>query len=85
MKIWSICEPGPCTNCTEKQRTVQDLLVNEYDVKEERPVCYFSKRLNKHEMDYWPTELEVAGLVWTVRSIRHLIQDAAKVIFYTDH
>jgi hypothetical protein len=75
----------PAHVARERQWTVRDLMVNEYDAKAEMPVCFLSKRLNKHEMNYWPTELEVAGLVWTVRKIRHLIEDASKVIVYTDH
>jgi hypothetical protein len=57
----------------------------QYDPTLERPICYLSKRLNKHEQNYWPTELEVAGLVWTVRKIRHLVDDAKKVSVFTDH
>jgi hypothetical protein len=47
--------------------TVLDPTAERYDHTLERPVCFLSKRLNRHEMNYWPTELEVAGLVWTVR------------------
>jgi hypothetical protein len=59
----------PAHVARERQWTVRDLMVNEYDATAEMPVCFLSKRLNKHEMNYWPTELEVAGLVWTVRKI----------------
>ena len=38
------------------------------------------------EKNYWPTELEVAGLVWTVKKIRHMIESSkSKVVVYTDH
>ena len=56
-----------------------------YNQEAERPICYLSKRLNKHEMNYWPTELEVAGLVWTVKKTRHFIDDAPKIFAFTDH
>ena len=35
---------------------------------------------------YWPTELEVAGLVWAIRKLRQLIEASQiPTIFYTDH
>ncbi|KXG45644.1 uncharacterized protein PGRI_034110 [Penicillium griseofulvum] len=38
------------------------------------------------ERNYWPTELEVACLVWAVRKTRHLIEDCrTPVVIYTDH
>ena len=34
----------------------------------------------------WPTELEVAGLVWAIRKIRHLFDNSPlATIVYTDH
>jgi hypothetical protein len=69
----------------KKAATVLDPTAENYDIKMEKPVCYLSKRLNKHEMNYWPTELEVAGLVWTIRKIRHLVDDSDKVFVFTDH
>lgn len=38
-------------------------------------------------MNYWPTELEVAGIVWVVKKIRYLIESSQvpPVIIYTDH
>ena len=54
--------------------------------KKIRPIMFLSRLLTAAEMNYWPTELEVAGLVWTVRKIRHLIESSkSKVIVYTDH
>ena len=50
------------------------------------PVLFLSKMLNQAESHYWPTELEVAGLVWTIRRLRHLIEASKHpVIVYTDH
>ena len=49
-------------------------------------VMFLSRLLTDAERNYWPTELEVAGLVWAVRKIRHLIESSkAKVVVYTDH
>ena len=51
-----------------------------------RPIMFLSKLLTDAERNYWPTELEVAGLVWTVRKVRHLIESSkSKVVVYTDH
>jgi hypothetical protein len=76
--VWSFSD-------TQRAATVLDPTAPNYDHALERPICYLSKRLNKHERNYWPTELEVAGLVWTVRKVRHLIEDAAQVVVFTDH
>jgi hypothetical protein len=76
--VWNF-EPG------KRAGTVLDPTAADYDQTLERPVCFLSKRLNKHEQNYWPTELEGAGLVWTIRKIRHLVDDASSVVVFTDH
>ena len=52
-----------------------------------QPILFLSKCLNSAEQNYWPTELEVAGVVWTVKKVRHMIELSLKppVIVYTDH
>ena len=52
-----------------------------------QPIMFLSKLLSTAESHYWPTELETAGLVWTVKKIRHLIDSTDKLltIAYTDH
>lgn len=52
-----------------------------------QPIMFLSKLINSAERNYWPTELEVAAIVWVVRKIRHLIEasEAPPVIVYTDH
>jgi hypothetical protein len=76
--VWNF-EPG------KRAGTVLDPTAADYDHTLEQPVCFLSNRLNKHEQNYWPTELEVAGLVWTIRKIRHLVDDAKSVVVFTDH
>jgi hypothetical protein len=50
------------------------------------PIMFLSRHLNKAEQNYWPTELELAGLVWVLRKISHVVQSAEKPpIFFTDH
>ncbi|KAI2730631.1 hypothetical protein CBS147332_2483 [Penicillium roqueforti] len=51
-----------------------------------QPIMFLSRLLTKAEQNYWPTELEVACLVWTLQKIRHLLLAAKKLaIVYTDH
>ena len=50
-------------------------------------IIFLSKLINAAERNYWPTELEVATIVWVVRKIRHMIEasETPSVIIYTDH
>lgn len=51
----------------------------------ERPVLFISKQLNAHELRYWPTELELGCLVWSIDKLQHYLDGARKMIVYTDH
>ena len=48
-------------------------------------VLFLSKLLNPAEKNYWPTELEVACLVWAVKKLRHHIKTARKTVVFTDY
>ena len=50
-------------------------------------ILFLSKLLNTAERNYWPTELEVAGIVWVIKRIRHMIEftKISPTIVYTDH
>ena len=50
-----------------------------------RPVLFLSRILKDTETRYWPTELELAGIVWVLMKIRHMAETAPKTIVYTDH
>ncbi|KAJ9405571.1 hypothetical protein DTO045G8_6601 [Paecilomyces variotii] len=51
-----------------------------------QPVLFMSRRTNQAEKNYWPTEMEVACLVWVLRKVRHIIETAQDpVIVFTDH
>ena len=51
-----------------------------------KPNFFLSRLLTAAEKNYWPTELEIAGFVWVVKKIRHLIESSrARVIIQTDH
>jgi hypothetical protein len=75
----------PKDSMVENQMDAEAIKNGTYDVHLEKPVCYLSKRLNKHEVNYWPTELEVAALVWSVKKACCMIDDAATVVVYTNH
>jgi hypothetical protein len=49
------------------------------------PIMLLSKSLTEAERRYWPTELEMAGLVWVVRKVRHLVEASPKTTIFTDH
>lgn len=50
----------------------------------EYPVVFISRSLKKNEKQYWPTELELAGLVWALSKLEHLVEGHSLKI-YTDH
>ncbi len=65
--------PGPDTKAEFPRHKIQ-------------PIMFLSKLLTAAERNYWPTELETAGLVWVVRKTRHLIESAAgTTVVFTDH
>ena len=50
------------------------------------PIMFLSRLLNIHEQRYWPTELEVACLIWVLRKVRHLIEASKNpTVIWTDH
>src|SRR5436309_12293251 len=50
----------------------------------ERPILYLSKTLDKHERNYWATELEVGALVWALSKLKQYM-DAGELTIVTDH
>ena len=52
-----------------------------------QPIMFLSRVLTPAEQRFWPTEMEVAGLVWVVSKLRHLIQSTQRrpAIIITDH
>lgn len=50
------------------------------------PTMFLSRMLSTAESHYWPTELELAGLVWILRKTRHIVETAQQSpIVYIDH
>ena len=52
-----------------------------------QPILFMSHLLTDAETHYWPTELEVQCLVWSVTKLQHMIEasELPTVIIYTDH
>ena len=49
-------------------------------------ILFLSRELSSAEKNYWPTELEIAGFVWTIKKIRHMVESCKHpVIIQTDH
>lgn len=38
------------------------------------PIMFLSRGSNDAERNYWPTELEIAGIAWIVKKIRYMIE-----------
>lgn len=50
------------------------------------PIVFLSKTLSPAKKRYWPTELEVAAMVWVVRKLHHMIRASKqKTIIWTDY
>ena len=50
------------------------------------PIMFLSCALTPAEQRYWPTELEVAGVVWMVKKTHHFLHACkAPTIIFTDH
>lgn len=50
----------------------------------ERPVSFISRGLRKAEKNYWPTELEMLALTWSLKRFEEIIEGQPLTI-YTDH
>ena len=49
-----------------------------------RPILFLSRLLTSAERSYWPTELEVAALVWVLKKIRYMAESTTTHVL-TDH
>ena len=64
----------------------QDVPKNGYPQRSKiRPILFLSRLLKDAETRYWPTELELAGIVWVLSKTRHMIESAPHTVVYTDH
>ena len=50
------------------------------------PIMYLSKLLTSADKKYWSTGLEIAGFVWVIKKVRHLVESCKyPVVIQTDH
>ena len=53
---------------------------------EAEPIMFLSRLLTSAERNYWPTELEIAGIVWTLKKVRHMVESSHQAVrIQTDH
>ena len=50
-----------------------------------KPVIFLSRVLKDTEIRYWPTELELASIIWVLTKIRFIVETAPKIIIYTNY
>ena len=51
-----------------------------------QPIMFLSRALTSAERNYWPTQLELAGMVWVIKKTRHLIESSlTSTKIQTDH
>ena len=51
-----------------------------------QPILFLSRLLTVAKKNYWPTELEIAGFLWVIKKLRHLVESLrASVVIQTDH
>lgn len=51
-----------------------------------QPILFLFRLLTAAKKNYWPTELEIAGFVWVIKKLRHLVKlSRQSVIIQTDN
>ena len=51
-----------------------------------QPILFLSRLLTSAEQNYWPTELEIAGFVWVIKKVRHMVESSKNPTrVQTDH
>ena len=50
-----------------------------------KPVCFLSRELRDAETRYWVMAMEIAGIAWAMKKVKHLIDAAPRCVVYTDH
>lgn len=49
------------------------------------PIAFVSRGLSAAERNYWTTDMEMAGLVFAVKKMKHYLETSPEVEFSTDH
>lgn len=62
------------------------VLLQEDDAGVDHPVCYYSKKLNKHQRNYYVIEKETLVLLLALQFFEvYLGSSSAPIVVYTDH
>jgi len=64
---------------------ISDIVDSNYNKKLKQPVMYLSRMLNKHEVNYWLTELKITRIVWAIQKTCHLIKSCTTIKVFTDY
>jgi hypothetical protein len=83
----SLFSDTPCTNLIEHDIEVGDAVLLQVDDQGfDRPVCYFSKKFNKHQFNYSTIEKEALALVWALLHFDVYVGGGAHpVVVFSDH
>ncbi len=60
------------------------VLLQEDDFAVDRPVCFFSRKFNKHQLNYSVVEKETLALIWSLQQFEVYV-GSGPVVVYTDH
>ena len=60
------------------------VLLQEDDVAVDKPVCFFSRKFNKHQLNYSVVEKETLALIWALQQFEVYV-GSGPVVIYTDH
>ena len=67
-------------------RALSKSFITTAEQKSLKSILFLSKTLSNAETHYWSTELEVAGLIWLIQKIHHMLESSEKLtIIYTNH
>ncbi len=61
------------------------VLVQEDDLGVERPVSFFSKKINSYQLNYSVIEKETLALIMTLKHFDVYVSGSAPVVVFTDH
>ena len=65
---------------------IGSVLIQEDDQSIDHPICYFSKKLNKHQLNYSTIEKECLALVLSLQHFEVYLSITVKpTVVYTDH
>lgn len=61
------------------------VLLQQDDQGVTKPVCFFSKKFNKHQSNYSVIEKEALALIWALQHFEVYLSGSAPLVVYTDH